>query len=274
MLSFHNDPAIKEKYLKRVIAHREADKIVQGIGWIKGKGCAVGCTLESYDHARYPIELGIPVWLAHLEDGIFENLEKEEAILWPERFLQAIPVGVDLEPIKDKLAIRRIDRLLIIQKDLLEKNAPLKSVINNVINSLELTKKFHENALDKKYCDWDSATFESMGASALARKAVISLGWEARLAEELMKSRLDEWSERSAAGSAMKATKSAMTVESARSLEYAAKEAAGSAMAAEYAEGYLARSEMKIITSAGSEAYLASYKKEAEDLIELLNELS
>ena len=64
---------VKEKYLSRVVAHRKADNIIQGLGWEEGRGCAVGCTLENYDHWRYPIELGLPEWLAHLEDRIFAH---------------------------------------------------------------------------------------------------------------------------------------------------------------------------------------------------------
>ena len=80
MLSFHNDPAIKAKYLDRVKAHAKADRLIQGTGWKGGKGCAVGCTLEAYDHSLYPIELGLPEWLARLEDRIFEGLPKAEAM--------------------------------------------------------------------------------------------------------------------------------------------------------------------------------------------------
>jgi hypothetical protein len=62
MHSFHNDPAIKAKYIARTEAHRAADNLIRGTGWENGKGCAVGCTLENYDHSQYPIELGIPAW--------------------------------------------------------------------------------------------------------------------------------------------------------------------------------------------------------------------
>src|SRR5215831_17168540 len=96
MLAFHNDTAIKEKYLTRVAAHRAADELIHGTGWSNGKGCAIGCTLENYDHSRYPIELGIPEILARLEDCIFEGLKNGKAQEWPERFLSAIRPGADL----------------------------------------------------------------------------------------------------------------------------------------------------------------------------------
>lgn len=105
MLSFHGDPAIKEKYLARVAAHRAADSLVQGLPWSGTKGCAIGCTLEAYDHSRYPIELGVPMELARLEDSIFEGLKPEEAQQWPERFLSAIEVGRDLSMVWPKFAV-------------------------------------------------------------------------------------------------------------------------------------------------------------------------
>ena len=110
MLSFHNDPAIKAKYLARVKAHAEADNLIRGTGWEHGRGCAVGCTLEAYDHSRYPVELGLPEWIAHLEDTLFEGMPDEQAMTWPMRFLEAIPVGVDVEPVKWQLAIWRHTR--------------------------------------------------------------------------------------------------------------------------------------------------------------------
>jgi hypothetical protein len=108
MTTYHNDQSIKDKYITRVRLHREADELIQGTGWEDGKGCAVGCTLENYSHARYPIELGLPEWLAFLEDHIFEALAPEEAQKWPEQFLQAIPVGVSdrsMDVLRDRFQI-------------------------------------------------------------------------------------------------------------------------------------------------------------------------
>lgn len=92
--AFHGDQAVKDKYLALVQHHRELDNLVQGQGWDGGRGCAIGCTLEKYDHSRYPEELGLPVWLAYLEDHIFEALPPDEAKEWPAAFLEAIQPGV------------------------------------------------------------------------------------------------------------------------------------------------------------------------------------
>lgn len=98
--AFHNDPKIKKKYLTRVRKHFKADEIVKGTYWENGKGCAVGCTIHSDDHNAYESEIGIPIWLAFIEDRIFERLSNKIAKEWPLQFLKAIPIGVDLEKIK------------------------------------------------------------------------------------------------------------------------------------------------------------------------------
>ncbi len=105
MISYHGKSEIKEKYLNRVVAHQKADEIIQGFYWKKDedgdfKGCAVGCTIHGDDHYKYETELGIPVWLAKLEDKIFEGLSVNESKNWPALFLEAIPIGKDLNKVK------------------------------------------------------------------------------------------------------------------------------------------------------------------------------
>ena len=65
MRAFHNNPAIKEKYLARVRAHAAADEIIKGQYWQNGRGCAVGCTIHSSSHKAYEDELGIPRFLIY-----------------------------------------------------------------------------------------------------------------------------------------------------------------------------------------------------------------
>lgn len=96
MLAYHGEQTIKDKYIGRVRMHRLADELIRGIGWNGTRGCAVGCTLEKYDHIAYETELGIPRGLARLEDGLFESMPIDLALQWPERFLAAIRPGADL----------------------------------------------------------------------------------------------------------------------------------------------------------------------------------
>jgi hypothetical protein len=105
LLAFHGSQEVKEKYLSRVRAHIAADEVIHGTYWEKGKGCAVGCTIHSGNHKAYEKELGIPMILARLEDGIFESLENGRAKKWPEQFLSFIPVGADLSLIWSQFAV-------------------------------------------------------------------------------------------------------------------------------------------------------------------------
>ena len=100
MNAFHNDQKVKETYLTRVRAHRLADEIIKGKYWDGGKGCAVGCTIHGSEHFKYETELGIPRWLAHVEDKIFEGLSIERSKSWPEEFLSAINIGAELDKVK------------------------------------------------------------------------------------------------------------------------------------------------------------------------------
>jgi hypothetical protein len=96
MRAYHNDHQIKANILAQLAAHRAADQLTKGWYWRDGKGCAVGCTIHSNDHAEYETRFGIPQMLARLEDCIFDGLPNEQAMAWPERFMGAIVPGSDL----------------------------------------------------------------------------------------------------------------------------------------------------------------------------------
>ena len=106
MKAYHNDPKIKEDILLQLKQHYDADEIVKGIWWDNRRGCAVGCTLHSFDdYNEYEIRFGIPGILAYLEDRIFEKLPKKLSKEWPIRFMDAINVGADLSKVWNKFAI-------------------------------------------------------------------------------------------------------------------------------------------------------------------------
>ena len=105
LISFHGKQEIKDKYIQRLKNHMLADEIIQGIGFDKlsNKGCAIGCTLDKYDHFAFETELGIPAILAVLEDNIFEGLSLEDSKEFPLNVLYAIPIGIDLEIVYAKI---------------------------------------------------------------------------------------------------------------------------------------------------------------------------
>ena len=101
-LSYHNDNAIKTKFVARARGHQKADEIVKGQYWGDGKGCAVGCLVHSSSHLQLSSELGIPLGMARLIDRLFEGMPTENAKKFPLRFVQAIPVGKDLNAVMDR----------------------------------------------------------------------------------------------------------------------------------------------------------------------------
>lgn len=275
MLSFHNDIKVKKKYLERVRRHSKLGNIVQNRRWKDGKGGAVGCTLENYDHSRYPIELGLPEWLARIEDKIFEGLPVDEAKRWPEKFLEAIPVGVDTEIVRHQLAVRRMDRLIKLQEELLVKRDRLKSVIKKIIAAINMVKTCHEAEVNKTVCEISFADAElSARAAAMSavRSAVRSAEWAAEWSSEgeamsvewlaALSAMLALSAEWSAWSSELSAAESAWL--SARAAWSVARAATMSAAAARSAESAL---------SAAAAARSAAWKQEADDLLELLANL-
>ena len=159
--AFHNDPKIKEKYLARVKAHEEADEIVKGVYWEKGKGCAVGCTIEGDNHKLYEKELGIPEAIAHLEDFLFEKISNGNAKTFPRRFLEAISVGAKLYLVAPKF-------IVFVLYDVLQYCGSDENCKNAIIQTVKLWESVVQGKVPKKaawsaamsagtmICSWDS----------------------------------------------------------------------------------------------------------------------
>jgi hypothetical protein len=97
MMSFFGSQCLRDAVVERVREHQRLDQIAQSIYWDGSKGCAIGCVLHSGEHLAFEQQLGLPVFLAYMDEHIFEKLPLEEAKAWPLRFIEAVPVGVDLE---------------------------------------------------------------------------------------------------------------------------------------------------------------------------------
>ena len=64
------------------------------------------------DHDAYEAELGFPTWLARLEDTLFEGMPNHAAKSFPVTFLEAVPVGRNLEAVKWRFIGYILDELL------------------------------------------------------------------------------------------------------------------------------------------------------------------
>jgi len=236
VLTYHNDPALKERAVEAAKQHAEIDRLRAGTYGEMNKGfhgCSVGC--DAYDitghvvgiepHAITSEYFGFPEWLEHLRDQIFEELPEDERNDFHVRLKAAVPVGVDLEPVRHKLAIRRLDRLIEAQMQVRGGDAA-----DQVLSALRCVRSCHEAEIGQDRCNVDWSAAESAARSA-AESAESAAAWSARSA-----ARSAAWKAWSAAWSAAR---------SARSARSAARSAAES-------------------------AWSAAWKQEASDLIELL----
>ena len=173
MLSFHNDQAVKDKYVARGDAHILADELVQGSGWDGAKGCAVGCTLDNYNFEAYPDELGLPIWIAHLQDVLHEGQSFDDAKLFFRDFLRSIPVGKseeDFENVKSRFLIFVLNDVENTIKD------SDYSKVSDVLYAINKSKLLHENFLS-------SGVFDGAAAGDAAR-AARAAAWAAGAARD------------------------------------------------------------------------------------------
>ncbi len=172
MISFHNDQKIKTKYLNRVIAHQKADNLVRGTGWDGQKGCAVGCTLERYNHKAFEEELGIPEWLARVEDKLFEGMSEARAMKWPGVFLESIPLGVDLNRARAPFILVILNKNVETLESLKEKSLP-----DDVARAIKGSKKATLQMIEaQKSGDPDSIESAESAARSAARSARSAAG--------------------------------------------------------------------------------------------------
>ena len=178
--AYHNDPAIKEVLINQLQAHYDADEIIKGTYWQDGKGCAVGCSIHSSDHSLYEKELGLPEWIARVEDRIFEGLPNHLSKEWPLRFSKAVKIGSNIDKIKIPFLILVVESVL--DKFDHEKFPECKISIENL---LHLLKTNPENSEDAAWAAAGADAWAAKAARAAARASWASAGaaWAAEAAE-------------------------------------------------------------------------------------------
>lgn len=111
LLSYKGDPALKSWAVSEAKRHAAEDLLIAMMYCRGDQGCSVGCFTRDPDggHSKYPELLGLPVWLAYIQDAVFEELSAEnDRHWWHQAFFEAIPVGADLT-----LAAPRLLRLFL-----------------------------------------------------------------------------------------------------------------------------------------------------------------
>jgi hypothetical protein len=168
-------------------------------------------------------KLRLPEWLAQLEDYLFDGLSKEDAKTFPQQFLEAIPVGRNLEPVRWKFCAfilkENIERVL-----LLNINSELKT---KVVDAIKQCLKIHEDAILSGIWSESAAQSARVTAWSAAKSAARSSAESAESAA---------WSAWSAAGSGESAESAARCAWSAAE---SAAETAESAAYKRYADELL-----------------------------------
>jgi len=270
MLAYHSDPKVKAKYVNRIKAHIKADDIQHGFYWRNGKGCAVGCTIEGSDHSAYEREIGIPEWLARVEDTLFEGMNNKKARTWPKVFLEAIKPGMDLESLKAPFMLLVLRNSLAIQEDNTKFDAAKNPEVVKVIEEAKKVLKVCIDLWKKGEPAWSAAWSAAESAAWSAWSAAESAAWSAAesaawsAAESAARSAAESaaWSAESAAWSA--AESAAWSAESAAWIaESAARSAAWSAESAAWSARSAAWSAESAAWSAAWSAESAAWSAES-----------
>jgi hypothetical protein len=266
MKAFTNTTVTKSEFLKELKKHQSADAFLRGtyshieknkVG--NFRGCAVGCSLHSVarvkklknvkygDHKAYEEHLGIPEWLARVEDRIFEGVSNERAKTWPVEFASAIPIGADLEKVKGPFLC------MIMRRSLTRfdhtKFTKVKAAIEETIacweNPLSTPEDF-QKARDNAFAAKRGAV--AAAAAAWAAEAEAAEAAEAAVAAEAEAEAEAAWAEAEAAAAA--AAAAAWAAAEAAWAE-AAAEAAWAAKTTEYE--YFADELIKILKACEGE---------------------
>jgi len=99
-----------------------------------------GVDIEVYsDHSRLAEELGVPEFIVHLQEAVFEGLPDNERFGWTERLFQSIPLGADLSPVLPRFLLKTLDRLPETDRaDVVAAIKGVKEVLDNWVSTGEV----------------------------------------------------------------------------------------------------------------------------------------
>lgn len=169
MLTFYSDPARKQARIDRAKKHVEMDRLVSGFyrDGETDRGCSVGCDAidicndtGTSPHGVVSEYDGVPEWLEHLRDVIFEGLYDADRSGWHVALAEAIPVGVDIDIVKHQLA-----------DWILSDDGPIPEAVKHPIvsDAILLVRKYHQGRISGDVTM--SAARSAMSAATSAAKS-------------------------------------------------------------------------------------------------------
>lgn len=196
ILTYHSDRNFKRDFVKMTKLHREQERYISGV-YCQGqndsfRGCSIGCSIQSLkllgrngmsynDHAACAKSLGWPEWLCHLQDIFFEKLPIADRVIFTEQLAEAIPVGVDINPVKLEfcafLIRENIERVLALTLDEKLKEPVVASMrgVLTVIESAIKTGNVDESSAESARSALSSAEIALISAEIALSSAEIAL---------------------------------------------------------------------------------------------------
>jgi hypothetical protein len=165
LLSYHNNSETKKFYQSQVRQHYAHDEIIKGKYWENGKGCAVGCLIHSSEHNKFPEILGWPEWLARLMETIFESLPNDVSRQFPLQVVDAVPIGVDLEPVKNRFCSFLMDE----NSSLVQSLDIREHLKNKILTVIRECKELHDAEESTELAAWSKVWSESLRLVVLVR---------------------------------------------------------------------------------------------------------
>ena len=207
----------KEDFVSEMKMHQAADNFLKGTYDDGDQACSVGCALKSVaklkgislefnEHKEFENHLGIPEWMARLNDAIFEGVSLERSKLWPVEFAEAINDGSDLDKVKTPFLIFILKNSLASIRNAKydqDKFSDVKNAIDQTESAVIEMIRCHENGLDltaaksaaesaksaAKSAAWSAAESAESAAwsAAWSAESARSAAWSAKIKEYSMK---------------------------------------------------------------------------------------
>jgi len=95
--TFNGDATLHAEWVAGMEAHAAADRLVQKLTGVSGRGCFIYCAAGAYDTELLRAKTGIIPNMASMLEAIFEGLEPSEARQFAMDVTHAIPCGVVLD---------------------------------------------------------------------------------------------------------------------------------------------------------------------------------
>lgn len=190
ILSFHNDPKIKE----------ECVHVAQKMhleGWFQitslreyGMGVAHAVT-DSFNKSDFEKMYGLPIWLAHLEEDINDNIGNNFGTDYPVNLIKTIPVGVNKEQFQSvyhKYCIhvlenvckgtqdnKAISNMILLHKKEEKDEQVWKDAQKECLQTSHIAKKGSALSLSAKAASFPQLPIEEIGGENLSNYAVRSI---------------------------------------------------------------------------------------------------